>query len=170
MSHARTRISCTAPARLRLAVLLSTSATLAGFATAQPVAAVASAPGGASLGEMRAEVVRLTNNARGHCERDLRINTKLNRSAQGHADDMSDKNYFSHTSRSGRSWDSRIRAAGFTQPGGENIAYGYRSAERVVDEWLDSPAHRRNIKDCDFDWIGVGYNPDGGFWVQDFGY
>ncbi|HEY2831354.1 MAG TPA: CAP domain-containing protein [Sporichthyaceae bacterium] len=100
----------------------------------------------------------------------LKLNSKLNKSAQSHAKDMSKYDYFTHTSRDGTSWSKRIEKAGFKNPGGENIAYGYPTAASVVQAWLASPGHRRNILDCNFKYIGVGYAAQGAYWVQDFGY
>jgi uncharacterized protein YkwD len=39
-----------------------------------------------------------------------------------------------------------------------------------MNAWMNSPEHRRNILNCSFRFIGVGYNSDGEFAVQDFGY
>lgn len=100
----------------------------------------------------------------------LRVDPRLTEAAQGHAEDMAGNDYFSHTSRDGRAFDDRIRDAGHPSPGGENIAAGQESAEEVVQAWMDSPGHRRNILDCDFAAIGVGHDPRGDHWVQNFGF
>jgi uncharacterized protein YkwD len=85
--------------------------------------------------------------------------------------------YFDHNSQDGRSPFDRMKAAGFT--GGsmaENIAVGYSSAAAVVDGWMNSEGHRRNILNCAYTMIGIGYDggqvkPEwgNGSWVQDFG-
>jgi Uncharacterized protein with SCP/PR1 domains len=77
--------------------------------------------------------------------------------------------YFTHDSRDGRRFSDRIRAQGDPEPGGENIAYGQHSAAEVVQDWMNSPSHRRNILDCSFTRIGVGFDRRGEYWVQDFG-
>lgn len=124
-----------------------------------------------SAAQLRASVVQLTNQARAAkgCKA-LKKSGKLTRTAQGHADDMSAQRYFSHTSKNGRTWDRRIREEGFEKPGGQNIARGFSSARGVHRAWMDSPGHRRNILNCDLRYIGVGYEADGLYWVQDFGY
>ena len=70
-------------------------------------------------------------------------------------------------------WERVVRAAGVTgQTLGENIAYNYSSAEKVMQSWLRSPGHRANILSTSFRRIGVGCVVDvtGKFWwVQDFG-
>lgn len=113
----------------------------------------------------------LTTTARlAHGCKALKLNSKLSKAAQKHANDMSKYDYFSHTSRNGTSWSKRIEKAGYKNPGGENIAMGFPTALEVVQAWLDSPGHRRNILDCHFKKIGVGYATNGDYWVQDFGY
>jgi uncharacterized protein YkwD len=105
-----------------------------------------------------------------HGCRPLKENRLLDKSAQGHANDMAKKHYFAHNSINGTIWWKRIMKAGYKDPGGENIARGFSGATSVVQAWLHSPEHRRNIMDCQFRTIGVGYNGNGGYWVQDFGY
>jgi uncharacterized protein YkwD len=83
---------------------------------------------------------------------------------------MANQNYFSHTSKDGRTFDQRIKAAGYPRPGGENIAKGQRTAESVMKAWMDSPGHRRNIENCDFKAIGVGLDTRGFVWTQNFGF
>ncbi len=99
----------------------------------------------------------------------LQTDSRLTAAAQGHAEDMATGGFFSHTSEDGREFDDRIRAAGHPAPGGENIAAGQDGAAEVVDAWMNSPGHRRNILDCDFVSIGVGFDARGNQWVQNFG-
>ncbi len=102
-------------------------------------------------------MVALTNRARaGAGCAALRVDPRVTRAAQAHSDDMSGGDYFEHDSLDGRSFADRMRAAGYREPGGENIAFGQRSAAEVMTAWLDSPGHRRNILDCDLTTIGVG--------------
>lgn len=39
---------------------------------------------------------------------------------------------------------------------GENIAYGYNSAEAVVNAWIRSEAHKKNIIREDWEYLGIG--------------
>ncbi|MGQ0629465.1 MAG: CAP domain-containing protein [Sporichthyaceae bacterium] len=120
---------------------------------------------------LRAAVLSLTNVQRAvkGCP-PLRANTDLRQAAQAHANDMANKNYFSHTSKNGTVWWKRIERYGYKDPAGENIARGYSAATAVVTAWMKSPGHRANIMNCKFRKIGVGFNGDGKYWVQDFGY
>ncbi|HAL83115.1 MAG TPA: CAP domain-containing protein [Mucilaginibacter sp.] len=100
-------------------------------------------------------------------------NSQLEIAAIGHAQDMANNNYFSHTSLDGRTMGDRIRATGFTFTGyrsftiGENIAQGPQSIAEVMQGWFKSTGHCKNLMNPGFREVGVAqYN---GYWVQDFG-
>lgn len=90
--------------------------------------------------------------------------------AQGHSDDMSARNYFSHTTPEGVTFDQRIRNAGYSKPGAENIAKGQRTPAQVMDAWMNSSGHRANILNCKLTKIGIGVATNGWYWTQNFGY
>lgn len=132
----------------------------------------------APSGGAEAQVLQLTNNerAKAGCGA-LRTNSALTRAADLHATDMVVHHYFDHNSQDGRSPFDRMKTAGFK--GGamaENIAVGYKSAAAVVDGWMHSEGHRKNILNCSYTMIGIGYDSGqvksewgNGSWVQDFG-
>lgn len=77
--------------------------------------------------------------------------------AQAHSADMVARSFFSHTNPDGDSPFDRMAAAGITySTAGENIAYGYPSAESVLAAWLNSPGHRSNIENAGYTHHGVG--------------
>ena len=92
--------------------------------------------------------------------------------AFGHANDMAAHNYFEHQDLAGRSPADRVRAVGYQEKlVGENIAYGAKSAEEVVQGWLESPGHCENIMDPRFAEMGIAYaagqaSKHGLYWVQ----
>lgn len=99
----------------------------------------------------------------------LTMDPLLNRAADGHSEDMSARDYFSHTDPEERGPGFRIEAVGYAHRGwAENIAAGYGSAEAVVTGWMNSSGHRANILNCAFDQIGIGYAEDGRYWTQVF--
>ena len=98
----------------------------------------------------------------------MQVDPRLTAAAQLHSEDMAANSYFSHTSRDGRSFADRIRDQGYPSPAAENIARGQRSASAVMQAWLNSAGHRRNILNCSLRAIGVGVAP-GNVWTQDFG-
>jgi uncharacterized protein YkwD len=100
-------------------------------------------------------------------------NDELETAATGHAKDMAVLNYFSHTSRDGRTMGDRIAAAGYNFKGyksfmiGENIAAGQQSIAEVMQGWIKSEGHCKNLMNPKFKEVGVAYYKN--FWVQDFG-
>lgn len=98
----------------------------------------------------------------------LRWDEQLEAAAQAHADDMSRRHYFDHTSLDGTSFSQRIRRAGYNWwVVGENIAEGYPTAHSVVEGWRNSEGHCANMMNAGFEDMGVGKT--GPYWVQDFG-
>jgi uncharacterized protein YkwD len=117
------------------------------------------------------QVVTLVNDERGKAGcGPLAVNAQLTAAAQGHASDMAARGYFEHTTPEGVTFDQRIRNAGYSKPGAENIAQGAQTAASVMDLWMNSAGHRANILNCDLNTIGVGLDRDGFYWVQDFGF
>lgn len=78
---------------------------------------------------------------------------------------------FSHTRPNGTSCFTAAGEAGVSyRTAGENIAYGYSSPEQVVNGWMNSEGHRKNILSSSFTKIGVGCYESGGvyYWSQFF--
>lgn len=129
----------------------------------------------ATLSEMQAAVVCLINQQRNvHGLPGLRVNSKLNRSAQHWNDWMVATGNFTH----GSNFAGRISAVGYNwQSAGENIATGFGTPREVVQAWMASPDHCRNILDPSFRDVGTGVTGAavGSFatqpstWTQDFG-
>jgi len=105
----------------------------------------------------------------------LTLEPRLTAAAQAHAADMLARTYYSHESPEGSLPRARLQAAGYASDlVGENIAAGQTSVENVVEAWLHSVDHRRNLLDPRFTEIGIGIAV-GSYqhrykvlWVQDF--
>lgn len=138
-----------------------------------PVASAAPAPTAVTPTQAAQldQVFALTNQYRQQngCRALIR-NSYAEKAAQGHADWMNSTGTFSHTGANGSSFVDRMKAAGYANPGGENIAYGQRDAQAVMTAWMNSPGHRANILNCRFTRIGLGLAGTRNYWVQDFGY
>ncbi|MEU4803503.1 CAP domain-containing protein [Actinosynnema sp. NPDC023587] len=140
--------------------------TTTGTTTVPPTTTTAAPP--PATGTRR--VVDLVNEARSAAGcGPVKVDERAVTSAQGHSDDMSARDYFSHDTPEGVDFAQRMRAAGHPSPGGENIAKGQRSPEAVMKAWMNSDGHRRNILNCGFTTIGVGLATDGWYWTQNFG-
>lgn len=111
-----------------------------------------------------AEVIELTNVERAKVNAGpLTEQTQLSQAAQTQAFDMACNTFLSHTGSDGSSpFDRMIRFGYAFSSAAENVAAGYPSPVDVVQGWMDSPGHRKNMLDPTFNNIGIGYafNPD----------
>jgi hypothetical protein len=87
----------------------------------------------------------------------LRENPLLSKAAQAKAEDMLANGYFAHNSPQGKTpWDF-INLAGYSYiTAGENLAVNFTEAESIGDAWMNSPSHRANILNKNYEEIGVG--------------
>jgi uncharacterized protein YkwD len=135
-------------------------------------------PSGGGTSTQERQVLEYTNQIRQQqgCG-PLRLDSALVEAAGKHASDMVRRHYMDHTNPDGQDPGDRMAAAGYRGSSwGENIAAGYDSAQKVVAAWMQSDGHRKNILNCRFTTIGIGYDPGQvksnygpGSWVQDFG-
>jgi uncharacterized YkwD family protein len=116
------------------------------------------------------KVVDLTNQQRAKSGLPaLKIDLSLSKVAREKSSDMQKNNYFSHASPSYGSPFDMIKKFGITyKTAGENIAKGQRSPEEVVNAWMNSSGHRKNILSSNFTHIGVGHVANGNYWTQQF--
>lgn len=78
---------------------------------------------------------------------------------------------FSHTRPNGSSFSTVFDEFNINpMAGGENIAYGQRTPEEVVNAWMNSSGHRANILNSNFNKLGVGVHKENGtiYWSQLF--
>jgi uncharacterized protein YkwD len=138
---------------------------------------------GSSKQAVRATLCLLNAERRAAGLRPLRLDSKLNRAASGHAHDMVAKQYFDHDSQSGAGFDDRIKRTGWTKSRrsytmGENIGWGggeLSTPRAMVRGWMNSSGHKANILAREFRYIGIGIAdgaPTGGSgatYATDFG-
>jgi uncharacterized protein YkwD len=121
--------------------------------------------------ELERRIFQLTNDARRkNGLSTLTSDDNLALKAREKSDDMLQKNYFSHTSPEGKTLNDRFQEE---KPAsirnisriGENIYMASRldyttdiktQARLIVDGWMTSPGHRRNILDPNYTHLGVG--------------
>lgn len=99
----------------------------------------------------------------------LTMTQELNHVAQIRAVETTQS--FSHTRPNGSSFSSVLSENGISyRRAGENIAWGQKTPEAVVNAWMNSEGHRANILNKDFTSIGIGYYLNGStpYWVQLF--
>ncbi len=90
-------------------------------------------------------------------EKSLVLNPQLHAAAQSKADDMARNNYWSHNSPDGKTPWYFINSAGYNyQVAGENLAYGFSNAADAVAGWMNSPSHKANILNANYQDVGFG--------------
>lgn len=122
-------------------------------------------------------IITLTNESRqGFSLAALTQNQILDKAAQAKANDMLAKGYFAHNTPDGHTpWDF-ITGAGYSYiMAGENLAVNFTEAESVETAWMNSPGHKANILNKNFQDIGIGISQGtyqghtATFVVQEFG-
>jgi uncharacterized protein YkwD len=121
--------------------------------------------------ELERRIFQLTNDARRKNRLPpLSPDDSLAVKAREKSDDMLKNNYFSHTSPEGKTIKDRMQEE---KPAsyrtvfriGENIYMGSRfdysidvkiQARMIVDGWMTSPGHRKNMLDPNYTHLGVG--------------
>lgn len=102
----------------------------------------------------------------------LTADPKLTEAARSHAANMAKQGKLDHT-LDDKTFEDRAKAAGYKYSElGENIAHDQPTPKDVVEAWMKSEGHRKNILNADYTHIGVGVaKSDKGepYWVQVFG-
>jgi len=98
----------------------------------------------------------------------VRWSDTLSWAADDHSLDMYTNNFFSHTGSDSSNAGVRIKRRDYNwRTCGENIAKGYPTEEAVVQGWIKSPGHCKNIMNPNFKEMGVARR--GSYWTQVFG-
>jgi uncharacterized protein YkwD len=142
-----------------------------GNAASPPAPATSPAPAASGatcdLANFQADLMVAINNARRsgtQCPSgfqpavpELAWDAQLVQSSEAHSKDMAlTIKDLSHTGSDGSTFSDRMTRAGYAwSAGGENIAVGYGSAGAVMDGWLKSDGHCRNIMAANFKDVGV---------------
>ena len=125
---------------------------------------------GTSQGDFASQVVELVNAERAKYGLSaLTVDAKVQQAALVRAKESAQS--FSHTRPNGSSFSTALTEAGVSyRRAGENIAYGQRTPQQVMNAWMNSSGHRANILNEDFTTIGVGYTVINGtaYWAQLF--
>ncbi|HBF5456873.1 TPA: sporulation protein [Clostridioides difficile] len=119
------------------------------------------------------EVVDLVNVERAKAGLNpLTLDSSISNVATKKSQDMIDNNYFSHNSPTYGSPFDMLKKFGISyKTAGENIAMGQKTPKEVVNAWMNSEGHRKNIMNPNFSKIGVGVAQKSGgsiYWTQIF--
>lgn len=109
------------------------------------------------LTEQSQKIIQLTNEIRKNLNISLLTqNSLLNQAALAKAQDMILNQYFDHVSQQGKGLAFWLNNVNYNyKSAGENLALGFADAKEVVDAWVKSSTHYKNIIDSDFSQIGV---------------
>lgn len=126
---------------------------------------------GGSMDSYASQVAKLVNEERAKAGLSpLTVHNGAVNAAQTRAKEIEQS--FSHTRPNGSSFSTALTAAGVNyRSSGENIAYGQRSPEQVMQTWMNSSGHRANILNSNFTSIGVGHYKNAAgvdYWTQLF--
>jgi uncharacterized protein YkwD len=123
-----------------------------------------------ALADKSSDVLDLVNSERKAAGlKTVKLNDDLNRVAELRAAEIAEK--WSHTRPNGEAWKTAFSEEGVSASyRGENLAKGQYSADKVVDDWMDSEGHRANILNKKFTKMGVASVVIDGvtYWVQVF--
>lgn len=87
----------------------------------------------------------------------LKVNSRLTKAAQTKANDMANRNYWSHNTPDGTPPWTFISNADYSySKAGENLACGFNLSKEVIDGWYASLSHRENLLHPDYTEVGFG--------------
>lgn len=120
---------------------------------------------------IRKEIFQLLNKERAELGFEpLTLDSSLNALATAHSEDMATKNYLAHKNQNGCNLTCRVEAAGYKALAwAENIVYlenehllsTEETAEEMMDSWMGSGGHRKNIQNGDYTHVGIGVARNG---------
>lgn len=91
-------------------------------------------------------------------QKNLLLNQRLSDAAQAKANDMASRDYWSHETPEGEAPWVFIDQSGYAyRKAGENLAYGFKNNDATVIGWMNSPTHRENLLDPDYEEVGFGF-------------
>lgn len=103
------------------------------------------------------QIVDLTNQERAKNNLPpLSASLSLNNAATAKAANMFEENYWAHYSPSGKDPWGFINQSGYKfSYAGENLARNFQTSGDVVKAWMNSPSHRENILNSNYQDIGI---------------
>jgi len=88
----------------------------------------------------------------------LQSDKQLTAAAQAKANDMAARDYWSHTTPEGDEPWTFVKKQGYSySKAGENLAYGFNSSNDTINGWMNSPSHRSNMLEANYQQVGFGF-------------
>lgn len=103
------------------------------------------------------QLIELTNNQRLNSGAEsVKLNEQLNQAAQAKVNDMFANNYWAHTSPSGTEPWYFVTNSGYKYlHAGENLARDFSTSKDIVNAWMASPTHKKNLLDKRYKDMGL---------------
>jgi uncharacterized YkwD family protein len=102
----------------------------------------------------------------------LKLSSEVSKVASTKSQDMVNKGYFDHNSPTyGSPFDMMNQFGISYRSAAENIAMGQRNPQEVMNGWMNSDGHRKNILNSSFTGMGIGIAKDSNgrlYWTQMF--
>lgn len=118
-------------------------------------------------GDIAQRVLDLTNAERSRVGAPpLSLHPQLMAAAQNHSNLMAQHNQMNHQLPGQPEFSDRISQAGYRWSRVAENLTRRSSPEEAVFSWMDSPPHRENLLNPEFQHLGVGFAND--FWTQKF--
>jgi uncharacterized protein YkwD len=90
----------------------------------------------------------------------FKLSEKLSEAAAAHAKDMAEHSTLDHTGSDKSTVSDRVKRTAYPYIlVGENIAFGQKTVDEVMETWIESPSHRENII-ADFTEMGAARAKD----------
>jgi uncharacterized protein YkwD len=126
--------------------------------------AVTSTPSFADMAQSAVDEINQVRKKKGR--KALTISVAMTKAAQKHADELAKRGYGTkmksggHFGKNGSTHLDRLKRVGYKAClGVENVAWGQKQATSVVDVWMASPPHRKNLMHPKIREIGIGFAP-----------
>jgi uncharacterized protein YkwD len=121
-----------------------------------------STPAVADMAQLAVDEINQARKKKGR--KTLAVNAALTKAAQKHADELAQRGYGTtmttggHIGKNGSTHLKRMKRAGYKAClGVENVAWGQKDATAVIDEWMSSSGHRKNLTHPKIRDIGIGF-------------
>lgn len=97
----------------------------------------------------------------------VRLEERLVRAAAKHSEDMRVHGSMSHAGSDGSTVGARVTREGYAwRVVAENVAWGYRTPEAVMQGWMNSPGHCAAVMGASYSELGAA--EDGTYWTLVF--
>lgn len=171
-SHSHSSNNVSAATTSLSSAALSSGKSSTGSTISNSASTAATATSSTNVAAAEQQAVSLMNaDRRANGLPDLQVDSRLTTVAQNYAQDMVNRNYFSHTNPEGQTPFDRMKQAGISySSAGENIAMN-QNVQAAETALMSDSGHRANILSSNFTKVGIGvaFDKNGNVYVvQDF--